>query len=105
MAPSRSARLATGQVDQLQADRVHLEMTRDADRSGQLASREPLAERRVQPVTGVRQHTAADLSPENSSRNGVESITLQGAEPSGSNRNRRQLSGISEIDFATTGAW
>ena len=44
--------------DQPHADRIHLEVTRDADRLGKLASREPLAKRRAQRVTGIRQHTA-----------------------------------------------
>lgn len=33
-------------------------MTRDADRPGEIASRELLAERRARSVTGIRQHTA-----------------------------------------------
>jgi hypothetical protein len=50
-------RLATG-PDQPQPDRVHLEATRNADRPGKVASREPLTKRRAQPVTGIRQPTA-----------------------------------------------
>src|SRR5262245_28709216 len=38
--------------------RVNLEMPRNADRPRQFASREPLTERRAQPITGVRQHAA-----------------------------------------------
>src|SRR6266536_1999903 len=57
MPPSRAAPLGNG-PDELHADRVYLEVTRDADGPGKLASREPLAKRRAQPVTGVRQHTA-----------------------------------------------
>src|SRR6476646_8449272 len=44
--------------DQLHADRVRLEVTGDANGPGKAASREPLAERRTEPVTGIRQHTA-----------------------------------------------
>ena len=33
-------------------------MARNADRPGKFASREPLAERRAQPITGIRQHAA-----------------------------------------------
>src|SRR5262245_16117148 len=57
MPPSRATPFSNG-PDELHADRVHLEVTRDADRPGKLASREPLAKRRAQPVTGIRQHTA-----------------------------------------------
>jgi hypothetical protein len=44
--------------DELHADRVHFEVTRNADGPGKAASREPLAEWRAQPITGIRQHTA-----------------------------------------------
>src|SRR5216117_2136912 len=44
--------------DQLDGDRVHLEMTRDANGPGNATCREPLAERRAEAVTGIRQHTA-----------------------------------------------
>src|SRR6188768_1679627 len=44
--------------NELHADRIYLEVTRDADRPGQIASRELLAERRARSVTGIRQHTA-----------------------------------------------
>ena len=37
---------------------VHLEVTRDANRPGKLAGRQPLTERRTETVTGIRQHTA-----------------------------------------------
>ena len=36
------------------SDRVHLEVTGDANRPGKLASRKPLTERRTEPVTGIR---------------------------------------------------
>src|SRR5438876_2134269 len=42
MPPSRAAPLGNG-PDELHADRVYLEVTRDADGPGKLASREPLA--------------------------------------------------------------
>jgi hypothetical protein len=57
MPPTRAASPGNG-PDQLHADRVHLEVTRDADRPGKFASREPLAKQRAQSVTGIRQHTA-----------------------------------------------
>lgn len=57
MPPSRAAALGNG-PDQLHADRIHLEVMRDANRPGKIAGRKPLAERRAQPVTGIRQHTA-----------------------------------------------
>ena len=44
--------------DHLHIGRVNLEVPRNADRPGKLASREPLAERRAQPITGIRQHAA-----------------------------------------------
>src|SRR4029079_18466415 len=44
--------------NELHADRIYLEVTRDADRPGEIASRELLAERRALSVTGIRQHTA-----------------------------------------------
>jgi hypothetical protein len=44
--------------DQLHAHRIPLDVTRGANRPGKTASREPLAERRAQPVTGIRRHTA-----------------------------------------------
>src|SRR6266700_6022350 len=44
--------------NELHADRVHLEVTRDANGPGKLASRESLTERRAGAITGIRQHTA-----------------------------------------------
>src|SRR4051812_43659258 len=44
--------------DQLHADRVRLEMTRDANSPGQTAGREPLPEWCAQPVSGICEHTA-----------------------------------------------
>ena len=44
--------------DQLHIDRVHLEVTRNTDRPGKLASRKLLTERRAHPITGIRQHAA-----------------------------------------------
>ena len=44
--------------DHLHIGRVHLEVPRDADRPGKFASCEPLAERRAQPITGIRQDAA-----------------------------------------------
>src|SRR6266481_6751782 len=44
--------------DHLHIGRVHLEVPRDTDCSGKFASCEPLAERRAQPITGIRQHAA-----------------------------------------------
>src|SRR5262249_47020960 len=44
--------------NELNVDRVHLEVTTDANRPGKLARRRPLTERRAEPVTGLRQHTA-----------------------------------------------
>ena len=42
----------------MHVDRVHLEVTGDADRSSKIASREALAKRRAQPVTCIGQYTA-----------------------------------------------
>src|SRR3954470_8559977 len=44
--------------DQLHAERVHLEMTRDANGPNQTARREPLPEWRAQSVPGIGEHTA-----------------------------------------------
>src|SRR6266481_8411255 len=44
--------------DHLHIGRVHLEVPRDTDCPGKFASCEPLAERRAQPITGIRQHAA-----------------------------------------------
>jgi hypothetical protein len=44
--------------DQLNPDRVNLQVTRDTDGPRQAACRKPLAERRAEAVTGIRQHTA-----------------------------------------------
>src|SRR5215471_15327664 len=44
--------------NELNVDGVHLEVTRDANRPGKLARRKTLTERRAEPVTGIRQHTA-----------------------------------------------
>ena len=44
--------------NELYPNRVHLEVTRDANRPGKLAGRQPLTERRTETVTGIRQHTA-----------------------------------------------
>ena len=43
--------------DQFDADRVHLEMTRDANGPGQPACREPLSKGRTEAVSCIRQHT------------------------------------------------
>src|SRR6516162_3970004 len=43
--------------NQLHANGVHLEVTRDTNGPGKLASREPLAEWRAHSVTGIRQYT------------------------------------------------
>src|SRR5215471_20045708 len=43
--------------DQLDADRVHLEVTGDAHGPGQPACREPLSKRRAEAVSCVRQYT------------------------------------------------
>jgi hypothetical protein len=40
--------------DHLHIARVHLEVPRDPDCPGKFASSEPLAERRTQPITGIR---------------------------------------------------
>src|SRR6266581_1803215 len=52
MPPSRATPFGNG-PDQPHADTVHLEVTRDADRPGKIASREPLAKRRAEPITGI----------------------------------------------------
>src|SRR5262249_17741891 len=44
--------------DHLHIGRVYLEVPRDIDCPNQFASREPLAERRAQPITGIRQDAA-----------------------------------------------
>src|SRR5450432_2861254 len=44
--------------NELHANRVHLEVTGDADTLGKLASRQPLTECRTEPVAGIRQHLA-----------------------------------------------
>src|SRR6476620_7864787 len=44
--------------NELYPNRVHLEVTRDANRPGKLAGRQPLTERRTETVTGIRQSTA-----------------------------------------------
>jgi hypothetical protein len=44
--------------DHRHTDRIHFEVTRNADRPGNVASCKPLAQRRTQPVTGIRQHAA-----------------------------------------------
>src|SRR5262245_13744667 len=44
--------------DHLHIGRVYLEVPRDTDCPNQFASREPLAERRAQPITGIRQDAA-----------------------------------------------
>src|SRR5476651_647444 len=44
--------------DHLHIGRVHFEVTRNTDRPGKLASREPLPERRAHPITRIRQHAA-----------------------------------------------
>jgi hypothetical protein len=43
--------------DQLDADRVDLQVTRDANGPGQPACREPLSKRRTEAVACIRQHT------------------------------------------------
>ena len=50
-------RFAPNDYDQLHANGVHLEVTRDTDGPDKLASREPLAEWRAHSVTGIRQYT------------------------------------------------
>ena len=57
MPPPRTAARRNG-PNQLHADRIHFEVTRNTNGPGQIASREPLPERRAQPITGIRQHTA-----------------------------------------------
>src|SRR5262249_56468202 len=42
----------------LHIGRVNLEVPRNSDCPGQVASREPLAERRAKPIPGIRQHAA-----------------------------------------------
>src|SRR5215510_4937166 len=50
---------ATGNgPDHPHISRVYLEVPRNTDRPSKLASREPLAERRAQPIPGIRQHAA-----------------------------------------------
>ena len=44
--------------DQLDADRVHLEVTRDTNGPGKPACREPLSKPRTEAVSRIRQHTA-----------------------------------------------
>src|SRR6187551_1895366 len=44
--------------NQLHADRIDFEVTRDADRPGEIASRKLLAEGRARSVSGIRQHAA-----------------------------------------------
>src|SRR6516164_3127643 len=44
--------------DHLHIGRIYLEVPRNADRPGKLAGRKPLAKRRTQPVTGIRQYAA-----------------------------------------------
>src|ERR1700674_1790453 len=56
MPPTRAAPLSNG-PDETHVDRVHLQVTRDADRPSKIASREALAKRRAQPVTCICQHT------------------------------------------------
>src|SRR6266536_2209874 len=53
--PTRTAP-SSNWPDELHTDRVHLEMTGDADGPGKIASCEPLAEWRAEAVTGIRQH-------------------------------------------------
>src|ERR1700745_323056 len=57
MPPTRAAPLSNG-PDETHVDRVHLQVTRDADRPSKIASREALAKRRAQSVTCIREHTA-----------------------------------------------
>src|SRR6266446_1350235 len=56
MPPTGSAALGN-RPDHLHIGGVRLEMTRNANRPVQFASREPLAEWRTQPIPGIRQHT------------------------------------------------
>ena len=44
--------------DQLDPDRVHLEVSSDTNGPGKPACREPLTERCAEAVTGIRQYTA-----------------------------------------------
>src|SRR5215203_4286558 len=44
--------------NQLHADRIDFEVTRDADRPGEITSRKLLAEGRARSVSGIRQHAA-----------------------------------------------
>src|SRR5437588_11031160 len=56
--PSTGTSTSCNWPDQLHTDGVHLEVTRDANSPGKFAGGEALTERRTQPITGVRQHTA-----------------------------------------------
>src|SRR3954471_15784799 len=58
MCPLAGTAPSCNRPDQLDGDRVHLEMTRDAKGPGNATCREPLTERRAEAVTGIRQHTA-----------------------------------------------
>src|ERR1700730_9430087 len=57
MPPTRATPLSNG-PDETHVDRVHLQVTGDADRPSKIASREALAKRCAQPVTCICQHTA-----------------------------------------------
>jgi hypothetical protein len=57
MPPTRAAPLSHG-PDETNVDRVHLQVTRDADCPSKIAGREALTKRRAQPVTCIGQYTA-----------------------------------------------
>ncbi len=49
---------SSNRPDQFYPDRIHLEVTRDANGPGKAACRKPLTEWRAEAVTGIRQYTA-----------------------------------------------
>src|SRR6476620_2835589 len=56
--PPTGAAASGNRPGHLHVGSIDLEVPRNADRPGQLASRQPPAERRAHPITGIRQHAA-----------------------------------------------
>ena len=54
--PLTGTAASSNRPDHLHIGRIDLEVARNADCPGKLTSREPLTERRAQPITGIRQH-------------------------------------------------
>jgi hypothetical protein len=66
----------------LHADGVDLEVARDADSPGQIATRQFLAERRALPVAGIGQHTAeADTAGDQAIDLGKRDLRLRSFRP------------------------